>query len=140
LSFFCSAQHPLAGKRPLAIGDVLDFPWVGPSVAGRLRKALPAIDKPFGTFDELEDRFHPRIPVETFSTAKRIILGGLGVGAAVPFQIEPVLKEGQCVTLPVEAPWLRFNYGFIAKRGRTLSPAAKAFMEIARTIDQGIGG
>jgi DNA-binding transcriptional LysR family regulator len=138
LSFFCSAQHPLAGKRPQTIEDLLDFPWVGPSVAGRLRKALPVVDKPFGTFDELEDRFHPRILVETFSTAKRIILGGLGIGAAIPSQIEPELKEGRCVTLPIEVPRLSLNYGFIAKRGRTLSPAAKTFMEIARTIDQGI--
>jgi DNA-binding transcriptional LysR family regulator len=76
LSFFCSAQHPLAGKRPLAIEHLLDFPWVGPSIAGRLRKALPVLDKPFGRFDELEDRFHPRILVETFSAAKRIVLGG----------------------------------------------------------------
>ena len=85
LLFFCGAEHPLAGNRPLAIEDLLDFPWVGPSVAGRLRKALPVIDKPFGTFDELEDQFHPRILVETFSTAKRG-QGGLGIGAAVPLQ------------------------------------------------------
>jgi DNA-binding transcriptional LysR family regulator len=135
LSFFCGAEHPLAGKRPLTIEDLLDFSWVGPSVAGRLRKALPAVEKPFGTFDEFEDRFHPRILVETFSTAKRIVLAGLGIGAAVPFQIESELNEGRCVTLPVEAPWFSLNYGFIAKRGRTLSPAAKAFMEIVRTID-----
>jgi hypothetical protein len=39
------------------------------------------------------------------------------------------------VTLPVAAPWFSLNYGFIAKRGRSLSPAAKAFMEIVRAID-----
>lgn len=138
LSFFCSAQHPLAGKRPLAIEHLLDFPWVGPSIAGRLRKALPVLDKPFGRFDELEDRFHPRILVETFSAAKRIVLGGLGIGAAVPFQIDSELKEGRCVTLPVQAPQLSLNYGFIAKRGRTLSPAAKAFIAIVRAIEQEI--
>ena len=138
LLFFCGAEHPLAGKRPLAIEDLLDFPWVGPSVAGRLRKALPVVDKPFGTFDELENRFHPRILVETFSTAKRIILGGLGIGAAVPLQIEPELKAGRCVTLPVVAPWFSLNYGFITRRGRTLSPAARAFMEIVRAIEKEI--
>jgi DNA-binding transcriptional LysR family regulator len=135
LSFFCSAEHPLAAKRPLAIEDLLDFPWVGPSLPGRMRKALPIFDKPFGRFDELQDRFHPRILVETFSAAKRITLAGLGICGAVGSQIEPELREGRCVTLPVVAPWFGLNYGFIAKRGRTLSPAAKAFMEIVRTID-----
>ena len=38
----------------------------------------------------------------------------------------------------VEAPWLRLNYGFIAKRGRSVSPAAKAFMAIVRAIEQEI--
>jgi len=135
LSFFCSTQHPLAGKRPLTIEHLLEFPWVGPSRPGRIRKALPALDKPFGRFDQLQDRFHPRILVETFSAAKRVVLAGLGIGGAIPPQIDRELKEGLCVTLPVEVPWLRLNYGFIAKRGRTLSPAAKAFMDIVGTID-----
>ncbi len=138
LLFFCAAGHPLAGKKPLKIEDLMEFPWVGPSLPGALRTALPVVDKPFGVFDDVQDRFHPRILVETFSAAKRIVLAGQGVGGAIPFQIERELKEGLCVTLPVEAPWLRLNYGFIAKRGRTLSPAAKAFMATVRAIEQEI--
>jgi len=42
------------------------------------------------------------------------------------------------VTLPVDTPWLSLNYGFITKRGRTLSPPAKAFIEIVREIESGI--
>jgi hypothetical protein len=30
------------------------------------------------------------------------------------------------------------NYGFIVKRGRTLSPATKAFMEIVRAIERSL--
>ena len=37
--------------------------------------------------------------------------------------------------MPVEAPWLRLNYGFILKRGRTPSPAGKAFMDVVREIE-----
>ena len=59
-----------------------------------MRKALPFADKPFGVFDEIQDRFHPRILVETFPTAKRIVLAGKGIGAAIPRQIERELKEG----------------------------------------------
>ena len=54
-----------------------------------------------------------------------------------PDQIEQVLKEGACATLPVEAPWLRLNYGFILKRGRTPSPAVSTFMAIARELEAG---
>ena len=138
LLFFCGAEHPLAGRGPLAIEDLLDFPWVGPSLPGRLRRALPVLSKPFGKFDELQDRFHPRILVETFSAAKRIVLAGLGIGGAAATQIEPELKAGRCVTLPVVAPWFSLNYGFVTRRGRTLSPAARAFMEIVRAIEKEI--
>ena len=137
--FFCRSAHPLAVKDPLALEDLLEFPWVGPSLPGRMRKALPVVGKPFGVFDDVQDRFHPRILVETFPTAKRIVLAGDGIGAALPVQIERELAEGACVMLPVEAPWLRLNYGFIAKRGRTPSPAARAFMESVRAIESNFG-
>jgi len=32
------------------------------------------------------------------------------------------------------------NYGFIVKRGRTLSPAARTFMEAVREIERTIPG
>ncbi|HKN28208.1 MAG TPA: LysR substrate-binding domain-containing protein [Roseiarcus sp.] len=55
-------------------------------------------------------------------------------------QIDRELQDGLFVTLPFDAPWLSLNYGFITKRGRTLSPAARAFMEIVREIERGIPG
>jgi DNA-binding transcriptional LysR family regulator len=127
--------QPLAGKKPLRIEDLMEFPSVGPSLPGAMRRALPVVDKPFGAFDDVQDRFHPRILVETFSVAKRIVLCGQGIGGAIPFQIEREQSEGLRMTLPVEAPWLRLNYGLIAKRGRTLSPSATAFMAIVRSIE-----
>jgi DNA-binding transcriptional LysR family regulator len=135
LAFYCRAGHPLADKRYLTIENLLEFPWVGPSIPRRVRRALPAVDKPFGRFDASSHQFHPRVLVETFSAAKLIVLAGSGIGAALPFQIEPELSDGRCVLLPVEAPWLSLNYGFITKRGRTLSPAAKTFMETVRQFE-----
>ena len=52
---------------------------------------------------------------------------------------EQELREKRLVTLPFDAPWLSLDYGFITKRGRTLSPAALAFMETVRTIERDIG-
>ena len=66
------------------------------------------------------------------------MLAGKGIGAAIPRQIERELKDGSCVTLAVEAPWLRLHYGFISRRGRSVSPAAKAFMAIVRGIEKEI--
>jgi hypothetical protein len=43
-----------------------------------------------------------------------------------------------CLLLPIDLPWLSLNCGFISKRGRTHSPAAKAFMENARQIEKAL--
>jgi DNA-binding transcriptional LysR family regulator len=135
--FYCRAAHPLTRKAPLALLDLLDYPFVGPILPRRFVAALPKVLGNFGVLDEAENRFHPRILVETLPTAKRIVLQSAAIGAALPSQIESELKEGSCVVLPVEAPWLRLNYGFILKRGRTPSPAASAFMEIVREVEAG---
>jgi DNA-binding transcriptional LysR family regulator len=137
LRFFCAVGHSLAGKARLTLEDLIEYPWVGPSIPGRVRSVLPSLDKPFGIFDASTDRFHPRVLVETFSAAKEIVLAGQGIGAAIKGQIEPELTQRRLVILPVEAPWLRLNYGFIVKRGRTVSPAAAAFMEAVRTVERG---
>jgi DNA-binding transcriptional LysR family regulator len=134
-AFYCRAAHPLTRQRHLALADLLDYPWVGPSFPARIVAALPQVEKAFGVIDEVENRFYPRILVETFSSAKRIVLAGDAIGAAISSQIERELAERLCAILPVEAPWLSLNYGFIRKRGRTPSPAAKAFMEIVREIE-----
>ncbi|MGC2788317.1 MAG: hypothetical protein WA397_31675 [Roseiarcus sp.] len=40
--------------------------------------------------------------------------------------------------LPIDVPWLSLNYGFISKRGRTHSPAAKVFMDNVRQTEKGL--
>ena len=138
LFFFCAAGHPLAGKERLALEDILDYPWVGPTLPGRMSAGLPATDKPFAVVDRMQGRVNPRALVGSFSAIKHIVLAGHALGAAISSQISRELSEGLCVRLPIATPWLNLNYGFITKRGRSLSPAAKAFMDIAREIEGGI--
>jgi DNA-binding transcriptional LysR family regulator len=135
--FYCRAAHPLTRNGRLTLADLLDYPFVGPTLPRRFVAALPKAPANFGVIDEVESRFHPRILVETLPAAKRIVLESAAIGAALPRQIERELAEGSCAVLPVEAPWLRLNYGFILKRGRTPSPAASAFMDIVRQVEAG---
>jgi DNA-binding transcriptional LysR family regulator len=136
--FFCAAGHPLSGRKPLTLEDLLEYPWAGPRLPERYRAALPTADKRFAVFDEDRSRLHPRALVGSFSAAKQIVLGGRTLSVAIESQIARELSEGLFVRLPFEAPWLSINYGFITKRGRTLSPAAKAFMAIVRSIESEI--
>ena len=101
-----------------------------------MRPFLPKSDLLFGVFDEVKKRFLPRILIGNFTAAKHIVLAGQGIGAAAPFQLKREIDDGDCVLLPIELPWLSLNYGFISKRGRTHSPAAKAFMDSVTRIEK----
>jgi DNA-binding transcriptional LysR family regulator len=136
LNFFCAAAHPLAGRNSVTLEELCTFPWVGPTLTDRMRRFLPEGDLPCGVFDAVKNRFLPRILVGNFTAAKHIALAGQGIGAALPFQLKREIDDGDCVLLPIELPWLSLNYGFISKRGRTHSPAAKAFMENVRKIER----
>lgn len=129
------AAHPLTRKDRLSLADLLDYPFAGPILPAPFLADLPKAPSNFGILNEAENRFYPVILVETFSTAKRIVLECAAIGASLPSQIEQELKEGTCATLPVEAPWLRLDYGFILKRGRTPSPAVSTFMAIVRELE-----
>ena len=136
--FFCVASHPLVGREHLSLEDLLEYPWAGPTLPERYRAGVPAVDKRFAVFDADYGRLRPRALVGSFSAAKRIVLGGHVLSVAIKSQIAHELSEGIFVRLPFEAPWLSINYGFITKRGRTPSPAAKAFMTIVRSIESEI--
>ena len=136
--FFCANGHPLAGRDRLSLDDLLEYPWAGPTLPDRLRAVLPVADKRFAVLDTSQDRLNPRALVGSFTAAKQIVMGGLAVSAAIESQISRELSEGLFVRLPFDAPALSLNYGFITKRGRTLSPAAKAFMGLVRAIESEI--
>jgi DNA-binding transcriptional LysR family regulator len=138
LTFFCAADHPLAARGALSLEQLLDYPWAGPTLPVRMGDRLPKADRAFAIYDEGSDRFHPRALVGSFAATKAIVLSSHVLSAAIPCQIERELKEGACVTLDVDTPWLTLNYGFVFKRGRTLSPAAIAFMDNVRAIEKTI--
>jgi DNA-binding transcriptional LysR family regulator len=135
LQFFCSEKHPLVKRATLTVDDLMDYPWVAPSLPDRMRAFLRE-GKRFGFWDHAKGRFAPRIQVSTFPDMREIVLAGQGLSAALPSQLKRELAEGLCVLLPVTLPWLTLNYGFITKRGRTLSPPATVFMDLMREIER----
>jgi DNA-binding transcriptional LysR family regulator len=135
LRFYCRTGHPLAKRSRVVIEDLMDFPWVGPTAPARMRVAMERTEKPFGFFCDVNDRFRPRVVVDTVSAARDVVIASDGLAVTLPALIERELEDRLCVLLPIELPWMRLNYGFVWKRGRTLSPAATTFMQLVRTIE-----
>jgi DNA-binding transcriptional LysR family regulator len=138
LQIFCRADHPLFERSALDLGEITSFPWVGPTVPTRFTVNIPQKEMPCGYFEGANDRFRPRVLVENISAAKDIVLESDALAASLPFLIDRALNDGRLALLPVQFPWMRLNYGFFWRRGRTLSPAAKEFMSLAREIENDI--
>jgi DNA-binding transcriptional LysR family regulator len=135
LHFFASASHPLASKAEITLNDLLDFPWVGPTVPDAGSRSLVETERAFGIFEDAGKRFRPRILVETFSATKKIVLGGMAISACIPVQIRRELAARELVMIPVRQPSLKLNYGFVTRRGRSPSPAMHSFMSIIRGLE-----
>ena len=76
---------------------------------------------------------HPKLAVEL-----RIADWGRVAADALESRIDLGLAEITEAARDPDPPWLSLNYGSITKRGRTLSLAAEAYMEIVREIERGI--
>jgi DNA-binding transcriptional LysR family regulator len=137
---FCASDHPLAGRASVDFQELIKYPWTGPSFAPATGAGMPRDELPCGAFHRETGRFHPRIMVESFASAKQIVLAGAALSAGFPFQIERELASGDLVLMPAQFPFLTIDYGFILKRGRALSPAATAFMDLAREVERAKGG
>lgn len=77
--------------------------------------------------------------METFSAANDIVMAGDGLSAALPAQLTAELADGSCALIPIDLPWLEINYGFITRRGRSLSPAALVGKELLKAVEATVG-
>jgi DNA-binding transcriptional LysR family regulator len=136
LSFYCRASHPLAACAEIGLERLMDYPWVGPTAPARIRTSMEIADKPFGSFSDPNNRFRPRIVVDTIAAARDVVVASDALAVTLPSLISEELEKGVCVLLPVDLPWMRLNYGFIWKRGRTHSPAAEKLMALIRVFEE----
>lgn len=118
--------------------DVFSYPWAGPSVPGRIARVMPPGEVDFGYLDPSTDTFRCRVLVGSFAAATAVVMESDALSCAIPWQIEREVQDGRLAVLPLDAPWMNLNYGFMLKRGRMPSPAAKAYMDIVREIEAAI--
>ncbi len=135
LSVFCRRGHPLAEKSIVNFEDLFLYPWVGPIIP--LRGDLkPSAAMPCGTLDAPRQQFKPRIVVPTFEAMMEVALNSDALAAGAPSQIAEQVASGALTTL-LQFPYAGLSYGFICKRGRALTPAAKSFMDLVMCIEAG---
>jgi DNA-binding transcriptional LysR family regulator len=121
--------------REVTLAQVAAFAWVSTRLPRRIADAISRLHGRAGAADPATDTFVPAWEVEVIGTATRIVAESDAIGGAMLTQIERELEDGTLAVLPFRADWLRLDYGFIHLRDRTVSPAARAFMEECRRVD-----
>jgi len=136
--FYCRAGHPLADQRDVTLEDLRRFPMAFTAVPKRLLSLIGGND---AAKDELHDgAFVTMIRVGTPTLARQIVLESDAVSVGLPRQIERDVARGSLVVIPIDAPGLTTAYGVIRLARRTPSPAAAAFLEILRRVEDEIEG
>ena len=132
LVFFCRAGHPLLARDTISAEDLDFYPFAGVPIPSRAAHLFPRNCR----VDETNGDLIPPILVEDLTAVRTLVANSDAFGSATPVQVQPWLRSGELAVVPFRASWLRLNYGFIFIASRSLSPAAEAFTELVRRIEQ----
>jgi LysR family transcriptional regulator, carnitine catabolism transcriptional activator len=118
--------HALArSRKALAWADVAQLPHISMPLPSSVRQYADA------AFLEQRIRFSPQFELEHLASIKALVSAGLGV-AALPELAANVGPDEGIVRRPLRAPDLRRPIGLVTLRGRSLSPAAQAMVDLLR--------
>jgi DNA-binding transcriptional LysR family regulator len=114
------AQHPLAQRRTITFADLLDYPWIIPSVETALRREI----------EQLFARHAMPLPDNRVEAPNWLIIRHLLLEsdfiAALPGLIE--VYEPELRALPVSFEPIEHSVGITTAAGRVLSPSANALI------------
>ncbi|XZG69703.1 LysR family transcriptional regulator [Chitinibacteraceae bacterium HSL-7] len=128
------AGHPLAGLNGLSIDDVRDFPMVC-SVMPAPMATVFGERSGAGRIDEVSGRFLPSVSLDVLSSAAVIAVESDAILLAPPSMARHELEQGKLVILDLHESWQHTSYGFIVKRGRSVSEACRCFMAAMRDVE-----
>lgn len=121
---------PLAEERAYAWHELIDMPFIAMAEGTSVRELLDAACLRLGT------TLSPRFEVAHLATAGALVAAGLGV-TALPTLTLPVLNMGNLIERPITDFGALRRIGLVRRTGRTLSPAANAFVELVKRSPSG---
>ena len=132
--YVCRAGHPLLERDPILMPDILDYPlattgispeaWV--RILGEQAEGLDPV--------ELADRAW-KVRCQSLAAIAELVAGSDAIGMFSRGMIRRELEEGSLAVIPFEGTKPSAHWGIVRRRGRTLSPAADAFIEAVREAD-----
>lgn len=123
---FCRAGHPLLNKADLDWAALLEYPLASTRLPQDIEQQLASRAAPFGGLKR-------RIQCDNVAMLVSIVRQSQAISLAPAGAIERELAAGTLVTLEVEDfADIQTHYGLVQRRGRSLSPAARHFVDMLR--------
>jgi len=116
---------PLAADRPYAWAELVDMPFIAMAKGTSVRELIDGACARHGL------ALTPRFEVAHLATAGALVAEGLGI-SALPTLTLPVLRTETLVTRPITDFGAKRRIGLVWRSGRSLSPAASAFLTHVR--------
>jgi LysR family transcriptional regulator, low CO2-responsive transcriptional regulator len=117
-------SHSLAPKKTVTVAEIAGYPLVLPKV-GHTRDALDALF--------YDHHVKPNVAMELDSSEllKRFVAAGVGVGFIARSNIEEDIRAQALVALALADVQIRRDLALVFRKDKSLSRAARAFMDIA---------
>ena len=118
------AANSLAAKKTVTVAEVATYPLVMPKL-GHTRDALDALF--------YDHHLKPKLAMELDSSEllKRFVAADVGVGFIARSNIEEDIRAKALVAITLSDVQIRRDLALVFRKDKSLSRAAKAFMEIA---------
>ncbi len=128
LAFVVSPRHPLAAKKSLSIRDLGEEAFVAHNVPSPLRRQV------IETFAAHKTPLNMAIELPSLEAIKRFVAGGNGVALAPGLTVEPELKSGALVRIPVKELRIERALRLVHRKQANLSHAARGFLEAVASL------
>lgn len=133
--FACRPGHPLTTEANLTLETVLKYPIASTLFVGDAAAAAVAHGAA-GRADPETGTFAPAIHVNSLPLAQRIARQSDALFPGTATMLAPDVEAGRLVKLDFHVPPMRTTHGIATLRGRTLSPAARAFLGTLREVEE----
>jgi len=133
--FYCRCDHPLLKKKGLAISDVSQYPLISVTLPKRLTELFDKLLSPNEDAQAARSKV-PKFICNDLGTMNSTIFESNFIGLGTFGSLQSELEAGMFVALPFRIPELTTSYDIVKRKGLSLSPAARSFMDLLVEIDE----
>ena len=134
LIFVVPPQHPLARESRVSIRQLGAESFVAHIVSSPYR------EKVIQAFNKYKTPLHMAVELPTLQAIKRFVALGNGVAFLPEISVEDELARGELIRIPVQELNVHRKLRLIYRKSAALSHAGRAFLKVAESVAQSLGG